>query len=128
MVFRSGLELTPDESVRTGVLRDPAGLVGHRNLHSSKMQLLQERPLWVFFPLAFLLSWYPWLLSFLGVKAHGMNPLGVLLAALIVAAASGGWRGLKALLLRIVRVRVGWRWYAVAVLLPPAFVFLAFAL
>ena len=92
------------------------------------MQLLQERPLWVFFPLAFLLSWYPWLLSFLGVKAHGMNPLGVLLAALIVAAASRGWRGLKALLLRIVRVRVGWRWYAVALLLPPAFVFLAFAL
>jgi len=92
------------------------------------MQLLQERPLWVFFPLAFLLSWYPWLLSLIGVKAKGINPLGVLLAALIVAAASGRWKGLKALLLRIVRVRVGWRWYAVAVLLPALFVLLALAL
>src|SRR5258705_13271047 len=90
--------------------------------------LFQERPLWVFFPLAFLLSWYPWLFSFLGVKASGINPLGVLLAALIVAGASGGWPGLKALLLRIARVRLGWRWYAVALLLPAVFVFLAFAL
>lgn len=92
------------------------------------MQLFRERPLWVFFPLAFLLSWYPWMLSLFGVKAKGINPLGVLLAALIVAAASGGWAGLKALLLRIVRVRVGWRWYAATVLLPPAFVFSALAL
>jgi hypothetical protein len=72
---------------------------------------LAERPLWVFFPLAFLLSWYPWLLSFLGVRASGINPRGVLVAALIVTAASGGWPGLKAVLLRIIRVRFGRLWW-----------------
>ena len=68
-----------------------------------------DRPLTVFFPLAFLLSWYPWLLSFFGVKASGINPLGVLAAALIVAGVGGGWSGLKSLLRRIVHVRFGWR-------------------
>jgi uncharacterized protein len=87
-----------------------------------------DRPLWAFFPLAFLLSWYPWLLSFFGVKASGMNPLGVLAAALIVAGVSGGWPRLKALLLRIVRLRFGWRWYAVALLLPVLFVGLSLAI
>ncbi len=87
-----------------------------------------ERPLWVFFPLAFLLSWYPWLLSFFGVKASGINPLGVLVAALIVAVVSRGWAGLKAVLLRIVRVRFGWRWYLIALLLPVVFVSLALGL
>ncbi len=87
-----------------------------------------ERPLWVFFPLAFLLSWYPWLLSFFGVKASGINPLGVLVAALIVAVVSRGWAGFKAVLLRIVRVRFGWRWYLIALLLPVVFVSLALGL
>jgi len=87
-----------------------------------------DRPLTVFFPLAFLLSWYPWLLSFLGVKASGINPLGVLAAALIVAGVGGGWSGVKSLLLRIVHVRFGLRWYAVALSLPVLFVGLALAL
>jgi uncharacterized protein len=89
--------------------------------------LFAGRPLWVFFPLTLLLSWYPWLLSFVGVKASGINPLGVLVAALIVAGASGGWPGLKVVLLRVIRVRFGGRWYLMALLLPVVFVFLALA-
>lgn len=66
---------------------------------------MQARPLWYFFPLAFLLSWYTCYLRLFGVQTSGgMNPLGVLVAALIVAGACGGWSGTKALLLRIVRV------------------------
>jgi uncharacterized protein len=95
--------------------------------HALRMSM-QARPLWYFFPLAFLLSWYPWLLSLLGLRASGINPLGVLVAALLVAGSAGGWPGLKRVLLRIVRVQVNWRWYAVVVLLPLVLVFLALAL
>jgi len=37
------------------------------------------------------------------------NPLGVLVAALVVTGIAGGWRSLKALLVRIVRVEHGRR-------------------
>lgn len=81
--------------------------------------LAREKPLRVYFPLAFLLSWYPWLLSLLGVpKASGINPLGPLVAGLILSGLAGGWPAVRGLLLRIVRVRVAPRWYAVALLLP----------
>ncbi len=66
--------------------------------------------------------------SFLGVRASGINPLGVLVAALIVSGVAGGWTGLKTVLLRIVRVRVRTRWYLAALLLPAALVFLSLAL
>jgi len=80
---------------------------------------IQSRPLWFFFPLAFLLSWYPWYLHFFGVHTSGgMNPLGVLLAAWIMSGVCGGWPATKAWWARIVRVRVAPGWYVVAVLLP----------
>src|SRR5215472_10872261 len=80
---------------------------------------IQSRPLWFFFPLAFLLSWYTWYLRAFGVHTSGgMNPLGVLLAGLITSRVCGGWSGTKAWLRRIVRIRVAAVWYLVAVLLP----------
>jgi uncharacterized protein len=92
-------------------------------------QAMQARPLWYFFPLAFLLSWYTWYLRLFGVHTSGgMNPLGVLVAALIMAGVCGGWSGTRALLLRIVRVRVEIRWYLVALVLPVLFGLLALAL
>ncbi|HEY2809027.1 MAG TPA: type II CAAX endopeptidase family protein [Steroidobacteraceae bacterium] len=107
----------------------PSGAVTRGSLMASTLRAaIKARPLWYFFPLAFLLSWYPWLLSLLRFKASGINPLGVLVAALLVAGLATGWHGLKQVLLRIVRVRVNWRWYAVALLLPLAFVGLALAL
>jgi hypothetical protein len=80
---------------------------------------IQRRPLWFFFPLAFFLSWYTWYLRVFGVHTSGgMNPLGVLLAGLIMSWICGGRGGVKLFLGRIVRVRVAPRWYLVAVLLP----------
>src|SRR5262245_55224950 len=90
---------------------------------------VRRYPWQCFLPLAFLLSWYPWALMHLGVKAAtgGMNPLGVLVAALIVSAIQGGG-SFKALLLRIVRVRAALRWYVVAVGLPVTLVLLTVAM
>src|SRR2546427_12845869 len=95
---------------------------------SALRSLVRERPLRFFFPLAFLLSWYPTLFSYVGVRASGINPLGVLAAALIVSGQAGGRPGVTALLRRMVRVRVGLQWYLVALLLPACFAFLSLAL
>ena len=75
----------------------------------------------LFFVTAFALSWYPWLLGILGVaKSSGINPLGVFVAALIVAGAGDGWASVKVLLLRLVRWRVGWDWLMAAIAIPVA--------
>ena len=60
-----------------------------RILASAFKRGVREHPLRFFFPLAFLLSWYPTLLSFVGVRASGINPLGVLAAR----SSSPAWPG-----------------------------------
>jgi membrane protease YdiL (CAAX protease family) len=88
---------------------------------SSIRAAVAARPMWVFFPLVFVLSWYPWVLGMLGVEgADGINPLGVLVAALITAGIAGGWPEARGVLARIGRWRVGLQWYAVALGLPVA--------
>ena len=74
----------------------------------------------VFFPLAFLLSWYSWLLKAAHVRAAsgGINPLGPLVAALVVAGGFDGWAGIKQLLGRYLRWNVSWRLLAFLVMLP----------
>ena len=60
----------------------------------------------LFLVVGFTLSWYPWALHALGYSNNpNPNPLGLLLAALIAAAVSGGWRESVSILKRIVRVR-----------------------
>jgi len=86
---------------------------------------LRARPALWFALLAFLLSWYPTLLGELGVKASGINPLGPFVAALILSGAIGGWAAVKALLGRMVRIRIRFTWYLAAVLLAPALAFAA---
>jgi membrane protease YdiL (CAAX protease family) len=79
----------------------------------------RRQPLVCFSLLAFLLSWYPWLLSFAGVKTSGgMNPLGILVAALIVTGIARGWAGIKELLRKLVLWKVRWIWYAFVILFP----------
>ncbi len=86
--------------------------------------MLKQRPLLVFFPVAFLLSWYPFILG----KTHlvrtsgGINPLGPMVAAIIVAGIYYRARGVKVLLGRYVHLRIGWSNYAFAILLPVAVV------
>jgi membrane protease YdiL (CAAX protease family) len=72
----------------------------------------------VFFTLAYLFSWYPWLIALARGKSTGPNPLGPFIAAILVLALTDGWRGVRSLLARIVRGGFGPRWYAVVFGLP----------
>ena len=81
-----------------------------------------ERTAWwaipAFLLLVFPLSWYSWLLGYADDPGNsGINPLGPLVAAVLVSAA-GGRRSLKAFVRTIVRVRSSWTTYAIAFLLP----------
>ena len=78
----------------------------------------RKHPLIAFFVLAYLLTWwiYP-LLRFsplLGIPGL----FGPALAAIIMAAVTGGKSGVKQLLSRVVLWRVGVRWYVIALGLP----------
>ncbi|MBI3677883.1 MAG: CPBP family intramembrane metalloprotease [Proteobacteria bacterium] len=77
-------------------------------------------PLLTFLILAFPLSWYPWAVALIQHRSSGPNPLGVLLAAIIASAVFGRWRGLRDLLLSLVRVRAPLHVWAVAILTPVA--------
>ena len=81
---------------------------------------LKKHPFATFVILAFMLSWYPWVLHLTGLvpRASGMNPLGVIAAAFISAAWLGGAAGAKELLKRLLRFRVHPGWYALALALP----------
>ena len=72
----------------------------------------------VFFVLAFLFSWYPWVIAMARGTVSGPNPLGPFIAALIVTGLTEGRLGMRALLGRIVRARIGFLSYAVILGLP----------
>ena len=93
------------------------------------MGLIRRYPLISFFVLMFVLSWWPWPLYAMGVP-WATSPMlpGPLLAALIVIPLTQGWAGLRELGLRMIRWRVGWRWYAVALGIPLAIAAVAVAL
>ena len=71
-----------------------------------------------FFVLAFLFSWYPWIIALVRGTTSGPNPLGPLIAALIVTGLAEGRGGMRALLGRIVRARIGFSSYAIVFGLP----------
>ena len=85
------------------------------------------RPLVAFVLLAFLFSWTAWgLLAVLGTEP-GLNVGGVLwllgglgppIAAIAVARFTDDGQSPRQLLRQILRWRVGWRWYAIAIGLP----------
>src|SRR3954466_3307659 len=66
-----------------------------------------------FFVLAFLFSWYPWMIALVRGTASGPNPLGPLIAAMIVTGLAEGRAGMRTLLGRIVRARIGFSSYAI---------------
>jgi uncharacterized protein len=82
--------------------------------------MVERRALILFFPMAFLLSWYPYILdkTHLVKTSGGINPLGPMVAALIVAAICYGKAGVKELLGRYVRWRIGWGPLTFALLFP----------
>lgn len=79
---------------------------------------VQKHTLLVFFPLAFVLSWYPWIIALCSGRTSGPNPLGPLVAGIIVTAIAFGRTGLREFFGRFVRLRVGIKWWAATFLLP----------
>jgi len=61
--------------------------------------MLKQHRLKAFFVLAFLLSWYPWFLALLQHKQSGPNPLGPLVAAIVITALIEGRKVRKLCLL-----------------------------
>src|SRR5918995_1453556 len=84
------------------------------------MGLIRRYPLASFFVLAYALSWWPAILYALDLTPQPIVGFGPFLAALVVLAITQGKTGVLTLLRRMVRWRVGLRWYAVALLLPVA--------
>jgi membrane protease YdiL (CAAX protease family) len=105
-----------------------AGLTIETASRAKWREAIAHRELPIFFLLAFLLSWYPWFLALAQGRTSGPNPLGPFVAALIVAGIAHGWPGIRDLLARIVRARIGWRWYAVIFGLPVALCAIALAI
>ena len=84
------------------------------------MSVVRRHPLIAFFLLAYAFSWWPWPLYALGLSPSPIVGFGPFFAAVVVLALGGGKAAVMSLLRRIVRWRVAWLWYAVALLLPVA--------
>jgi membrane protease YdiL (CAAX protease family) len=83
-------------------------------MSASEPSWLSRHQITLFFVLTFVISWYPWWYG-----GHpGFKTWGPSLAGLIVVASVSGWRGVKEMFRRLVRWRVGLRWWGVALLGP----------
>lgn len=85
---------------------------------------IRRHPLAAFFILAFVVTWAVWVPRAAGVPTGAAGQLWTwapAAAALLAAALTGGRAAVGDLGARLVRWRVGWRWYAVVVLGPAAF-------
>ena len=80
--------------------------------------LVRRRPLLTFFVLSCLLSWWPAVVAAFGSSEGGLAGFGPFVAAVIVLALTQGWSGVKDLLARMVKWRVGPRAYLVAFGIP----------
>jgi membrane protease YdiL (CAAX protease family) len=80
---------------------------------------VRQHRLSCFFVLAYLVSWTPWAFHLAGFSlGTPFFPGGPLVAALLVIAVADGRRGFRQLGSRLIRWRVGWVWYLVALGLP----------
>src|SRR5215217_2066806 len=86
---------------------------------SRPLSVVRRHPIITFFVLTFVLSWWTIPLYIVGLSPSPLFP-GPLLAALIVIPLTQGWSGLRELGSRMIRWRVRWYWYAVALGLPLA--------
>jgi uncharacterized protein len=86
---------------------------------SSTVNWIRQHRLLTFFLLAYLVSWAPWAFAAAGIGlGTSFFPGGPLVAAILVIAIAEGGPGFRVLGSRLVRWRVGWVWYVVALGLP----------
>jgi len=78
-----------------------------------------------FFGAAFVLSWWAWPLYALDLSPAPFFACGPLIAALVVIGVAEGWSGYRTLGARMIRWRVGWRWWIVALGTPVAVLLVA---
>jgi len=85
------------------------------------MRLIRRHRVLTFFLLAYVLTWgaIPW---------HSFFAPGVLISALVVISLTEGVAGLRTVGLRLIRWRVSWIWYAVALAVPLSVKFAAIGL
>ena len=79
---------------------------------------IKRNPFLSFVVLTYVFSWWPMMLYLFGI-AGGVAAFGPFLAALVVLGLTEGKPGVKQLLGRMVRWRVRWQWYLLALGLPP---------
>jgi uncharacterized protein len=79
---------------------------------------LKRHALVGFFVIAFVLSWYPWIIALMRGHTSGPNPLGPFVAAIIMTAFVSGRPGLREFFSRLARWRVGVKAYAIVFLIP----------
>src|SRR5215216_1360825 len=87
--------------------------------------VVKRHPIVTFFVLAYTFSWLPWVLGTLvpASRPFVLYPFfssGPLLAAMIVIPITQGRAGLRAWAARLLKWRVGWHWYVVAIGIPLA--------
>jgi membrane protease YdiL (CAAX protease family) len=86
---------------------------------SSTVSWVRQHRLTTFFVLAYVVSWTPWVFAAAGFSlGTPFFPGGPLVAALVVIAVADGRRGFLRLGSRLIRWRVSWVWYVVALGLP----------
>ena len=73
-----------------------------------------------FFTLSFVIAWWAWPFYAAGISPTPFFACGPLVAALIVIGLTDGQAGYRTLGSRMIRWRVGWQWWAVALGLPLA--------
>jgi membrane protease YdiL (CAAX protease family) len=83
--------------------------------------MIRRYPLAAFFLLSFVIGWSPWPLFAMGVLPDtNFLPIAPLASALIVAGVTQGRAGLRDIGVRMIRWRVPWYCYAIAIVLPLA--------
>ena len=64
------------------------------------------------------MSWWAWPFYLAGLSPTAFFPCGPLVAAIVVVGVTEGGRGYRAWGARLLRWRVGWVWYVVAIAVP----------
>jgi len=87
---------------------------------SSIVTWTRQHRLLAFFGLSFAVSWWVWPFYVVGVSPTPFFACGPLVAALVVIGVTEGWAGYRTLGARMLRWRVGWVWWVVALCTPLA--------